>query len=285
MTANQIKDGLASFADEHDVRILFAVEDGSRAWGFESEDSDYDVRFVYAKKDGVSYVSVKELCDEHRFQDGTIDFCGWDVVKFFKQILAHNCVAVEWLRSPMVYAWSEDANATLPHLADLRPEVAFKHYYGLYRQTRRKAYGDAVADVHGYYAPAKQHLYMIRCLLCMLRLSETKTVDMSQRINRLAADIDSDVRRAIQRLVDQKRELEKSEDSIALEPVLWQWMETTVAKCIKPPKEERTDQQKSDRVDRLNATLHDIVDRPQKKKNNDNLESWSLGYRRAMQDQ
>lgn len=40
---------LAAVEEEHNVRILLAVESGSRAWGFASPNSDYDVRFIYTR--------------------------------------------------------------------------------------------------------------------------------------------------------------------------------------------------------------------------------------------
>ena len=45
----EIDHRLATLASEESVRLLLAVESGSRAWGFPSPDSDYDVRFIYVR--------------------------------------------------------------------------------------------------------------------------------------------------------------------------------------------------------------------------------------------
>ena len=45
--AGLIQTNLDEIERTEQVRILFAVESGSRAWGLPSPDSDYDVRFVY----------------------------------------------------------------------------------------------------------------------------------------------------------------------------------------------------------------------------------------------
>jgi predicted nucleotidyltransferase len=88
---------------EHDIKILYAVESGSRAWGLESADSDYDVRFVYAhnknwylnilpKRDVIEYPIVDDL-----------DCSGWDLRKTLFLVNKSNPVLFEWLRSPIVY--------------------------------------------------------------------------------------------------------------------------------------------------------------------------------------
>ena len=45
----EINEKLNEIEQKEGVRILHAVESGSRAWGFASPDSDYDVRFVYVR--------------------------------------------------------------------------------------------------------------------------------------------------------------------------------------------------------------------------------------------
>ena len=42
----EIEQELTKIEEKEHVHILLAVESGSRAWGFASPDSDYDVRFI-----------------------------------------------------------------------------------------------------------------------------------------------------------------------------------------------------------------------------------------------
>ena len=98
-----VKGKLLEIEEEHQVKILYAVESGSRAWGFESLDSDYDIRFIYAhrknwylnilpKKDVIECPIVNEF-----------DYSGWDLRKTLFLMNKSNPVFFEWLRSPIVY--------------------------------------------------------------------------------------------------------------------------------------------------------------------------------------
>ena len=44
-----IQQKLNEIESQEGVRILHCIESGSRAWGFASPDSDYDVRFIYVR--------------------------------------------------------------------------------------------------------------------------------------------------------------------------------------------------------------------------------------------
>jgi uncharacterized protein len=89
-------------ADE-DVRILWAAESGSRAWGFPSPDSDYDVRFLYVRRRD-AYLSLWPPRDVIETPlDAIFDVNGWDLGKALKLLLKGNAVVFEWLTSPIVY--------------------------------------------------------------------------------------------------------------------------------------------------------------------------------------
>ena len=100
---NAVKTRLSEIEKEHNVKILYCVESGSRAWGFESQESDYDVRFIYAhnikwylnilpKRDVIEYPIIDEF-----------DYSGWDLRKTLFLLNKSNPVLFEWLRSPVVY--------------------------------------------------------------------------------------------------------------------------------------------------------------------------------------
>jgi predicted nucleotidyltransferase len=88
---------------QHNVKILYACESGSRAWGFPSPDSDYDVRYLYLRP----LESYLKLFAERDVIEGPIDevkdFVGWDLQKALKLLMKGNAPLIEWLHSPIVY--------------------------------------------------------------------------------------------------------------------------------------------------------------------------------------
>src|SRR5262249_56065235 len=103
-TGESVRRKLADIERGHAVRILFAVESGSRAWGFPSPDSDFDVRFVYLHPRDW-YLSLVDRRDviEIPMDDEDHDISGWDFRKTMQLILRSNPPLYEWLLSPTVH--------------------------------------------------------------------------------------------------------------------------------------------------------------------------------------
>lgn len=146
-----------------EVRILFAIESGSRAWGFHSPDSDFDVRFVYVHRLDwyLSVISHRDVI-EAPIVDG-LDIGGWDVRKALGLACKFNPVLPEWLRSPVVYRWNADLVGPLERFVGLRPGpvAARRHYQGL---ARRQFLGDIDGrDV----VRVKKYFYSIRPALAL----------------------------------------------------------------------------------------------------------------------
>lgn len=98
----QILKKLKEIEESKQVEILFAVESGSRAWGFPSPDSDYDIRFVY-KHSKDWYLNLWEQKDTIEFMtEDDLDGSGWDVRKALKLLAKSNASFTDWLFSPIV---------------------------------------------------------------------------------------------------------------------------------------------------------------------------------------
>lgn len=145
------------------VTILFAVESGSRAWGFPSPDSDYDCRFIYAR--GVSdHLVLEPQRDVIEFPiEGLIDVGGWDLRKAIKLALKGNAVVQEWLNSPIIYeqqtAATNQLEILLPRITD--PFRVARHYLGLVHS------GSGLIADEARPVKLKNLLYVIRPVLAL----------------------------------------------------------------------------------------------------------------------
>jgi uncharacterized protein len=151
----EVQRRLDAIARNQHCRILFAVESGSRAWGFPSPDSDYDVRFVYARP-ADWYLSVYPGRDviETPIED-EMDVNGWDLRKALHLVLKSNAVISEWMESPIVYRRDAAALRHLRAFADrmLNPRALAYHYLHLARrQVAAKLTRDRIALKRYFYA-------------------------------------------------------------------------------------------------------------------------------------
>lgn len=160
----EIKRRLTKIEEDERVRILLAVESGSRAWGFPSPDSDFDVRFIYCRPQHW-YLSVdledKRDVLEYEITDN-IDLNGWDLRKTLRLLARSNPTVVEWLQSPIEYLMRGPfRTSALQMLRTIYSPSSGIHHYRSMAKTNYRGYlrGDAV--------PLKKYFYVIRPLLAI----------------------------------------------------------------------------------------------------------------------
>jgi len=145
----------------HAVKIILASESGSRAWGFPSSDSDYDVRFIYVNRPEW-YMTIGNKKDVIELPvDEVLDINGWDLKKALQLMKKSSVPLMEWLSSPIQYR-------TLPHLLQyltalsqraFMPETACHHYLSMARKYAKALDNDKNAKL-------KTIMYAVRALLC-----------------------------------------------------------------------------------------------------------------------
>lgn len=130
----KIKDKLKELEQKHQVKVLYACETGSRAWGFPSPDSDYDVRMIYMH-DIDWYLSLSDKKDTIEFMsdDGELDVTGWDIKKCLKLMWKSNGALLERVQSPVVYREEKDISSLLKDYSEMcfAPIATMHHYLGM----------------------------------------------------------------------------------------------------------------------------------------------------------
>lgn len=103
-----IREKLNEIEKRENVKILHCVESGSRAWGFASPDSDYDVRFIYVRPKEF-YLRLDKTRDVIEWQlDETLDISGWDIQKALRLLYKSNPTLFEWNASPIIYRTTKE---------------------------------------------------------------------------------------------------------------------------------------------------------------------------------
>jgi predicted nucleotidyltransferase len=121
---------------DHDVQIKWAIESGSRAWGFPSPDSDYDARFLYVRP-ASAYLSPWLSRDVLEWPpDRVFDVNGWDLAKALRLLVKGNATVAEWLQSPIVYRGDDRFRDAFIDLAEevLDRALLGRHYLHVGRQ-------------------------------------------------------------------------------------------------------------------------------------------------------
>lgn len=192
-----IKEKLSQIEQRENIRILYACESGSRAWGFASPDckaetcysacktaesrpksvacldqtySDYDVRFIFVRPIE-DYLRVEELPDYINAELNEVyDINGWDLKKFFKQLYKSNPVIFEWADSPIVYRTTSEWEHVKANMQDFVLQVAMIHHYR----------GMAKSNVRSNFATSevvlKKYLYVLRPVLACVWIMQKHTV-------------------------------------------------------------------------------------------------------------
>jgi uncharacterized protein len=160
----EITQALAELEARHEVTVLYACESGSRAWGFASADSDYDVRFIYLHRPSW-YLAIDLEAKRDVIEcplTGLLDVTGWDLRKALGLLRKSNPPLLEWLSSPIVYRDDGVAASQLRALgATIYSPLACGHHY------LQMAKGNLREYLTGEVVWRKKYFYVLRPLLAL----------------------------------------------------------------------------------------------------------------------
>lgn len=192
---------LKQIEQKEQVKVLYAIESGSRSWGFASKDSDYDVRFIYVHPLDW-YLSVEDRRDviEYPVFD-QLDISGWDIKKTLQLFNKSNSPLGEWLASPIVYI---EASNFAQQLRDLMPTfysplACLRHYLSM-------AKGNYRSNLTQQQVWVKKYFYVLRPILACMWIEKHHTMPPMEFAKLLHAQtLDISLLQEITKLLEKKR--------------------------------------------------------------------------------
>ncbi|HLZ87785.1 MAG TPA: nucleotidyltransferase domain-containing protein [Puia sp.] len=235
-----ILEQLALIEQNEGVRILYACESGSRAWGFPSPDSDYDVRFIYAQPRD-NYISIRDPQDVVEIPvNPVLDINGWDIRKTLQLFLKSNSPLYEWLQSPIGY---KEEGGFAAELRRLMTEY-YSHRSGCHHYLSM-AYNTLNNDLKGNEVKLKKYFYALRPALACGWILEKRTVPPMEFAVLRTLITDSAWNATVDELLRQKARADEKA-LIAPIPLLQHWLSNTL-------------EQFKNRADTIPAVKHDTT--------------------------
>lgn len=228
----KIIQALQQIEKQYQVKILYACEAGSRAWGIESEDSDYDVRFIYLRIKN-AYLNLDTPRDVIEHPGELLDISGWDIYKALRLLRKTNPSLLEWLFSPTIYIESSPIIQKMRDIArsSIAPRVPLFHHY---LHMAKGNYIQYIEHSGESGVRTKKYLYVIRPLIMLLYLEQHNgempfTVSFPDTLAHV--DLPVEIRAHINSLIERKQsgvELGLGEHDIVLDAFiderLEQWL-------------------------------------------------------------
>lgn len=165
---DEIKSELSKLEADRNIKILYAVESGSRAWGFASKDSDWDVRFMYVH-DYDWYLSINDKKDNiETILPNDIDLSGWELKKALLLFRKSNPPLLEWLRSPTIYKEEFSTAAELRNAVKIyfNPKSCLYHYLHIATGNHNAYFKDEMVRL-------KKYFYVLRPILACCWIERT----------------------------------------------------------------------------------------------------------------
>lgn len=216
-----IQEKLLEIEQKENVRVLMAVESGSRAWGFASPDSDYDVRFLYVRKEE-DYLRLDPVRDVIEWQlDEKLDINGWDMKKALSLLHNSNPTIFEWCASPIVYRGGVDFDefkGLLPEYFSVKKSLY--HYWHMAESNYR---GYLKGDV----VRIKKYFYVLRPLLAAKWIMARKCPPPMLFSDLMEAELEKGLVPEVERLLEMKRGLSEMGDAPKIS-VLNEYIEETL---------------------------------------------------------
>jgi hypothetical protein len=199
---DQIIARLKAFEKEYGVEIILAVESGSRGWGFASEDSDYDVRFVY-KHPFREYLTLIPPTKSHDWIEGEVDYEGYDIYKFYDLLLKSNMNIIDWVFQTNIYIDKMKEKERLKELIldGFSRKIYIAHNYGLCQKNYHKYF---VAPSENE-PTAKRYVYCIRALLSARYCHDNDTIAPQNFNDLIRATLNEEDRKEIEEMVELKK--------------------------------------------------------------------------------